>query len=151
MKMAIRNPNDLAMGILLLAIGVTGVLLCASLPTGSALRMGPGFVPMAAATALVCFGACIVFRGMTVSGPVLEGWAWRPLILVLASVGMFLGGMASLGLVAAIAATVLTAAAASRETRWGPAMALAIGLSAGCAGLFVGALGLPFTLWPSLR
>jgi putative tricarboxylic transport membrane protein len=150
-KLAIRNPNDMAIGAMLFAIGVIGIVLCWHLPRGTAARMGPGFVPVTAAVALVVFGVFIAARGLMISGPALSRWAWRPLALVLGSVAVFVAAMPMLGFVAAIMATVLTAAAGSAQTRWGSALALAVGMGVGCAALFVWALGLPFPLWPMVR
>ena len=70
------------------------------------------------------------------------------LLVVLGAVTAFGLLIESTGLLLAVVATILLGGLASRESRPLELAALAVGLAAFCAGLFVYGLGLPIPLWP---
>jgi hypothetical protein len=74
--------------------------------------------------------------------------AWRPLVMILASIALFAVLFSTLGLIAACIGTVLVAGAATAPVRWRQLLLCGAVVAAFSALLFVKGLGLPFRLWP---
>lgn len=145
----IKSLNDLLFGALLICIGAVAILLLRPLRAGTALDMGPGYMPMALGMIAIALGLLIAARGLLVEGPAPERWPLRPLAAILAAIGVFMA-VQRIGLVAAVAAVTMIAALADTRIRWREAMALAAFLSLFTALVFAVGLGLPFPLWPQI-
>ncbi|HWV41319.1 tripartite tricarboxylate transporter TctB family protein, partial [Pseudorhodoplanes sp.] len=66
----------------------------------------------------------------------------------LASVVFFGATVRPLGLIIASFFTLMIAAAASKEVRWGESIIWSAVLTAACVALFIYGLNLPLQLWP---
>jgi len=135
-------------GLLLVAFGVLGLALGASLDIGTPRRMGPGFFPRILSWLLIGIGAGISLAGArdATAERVLPS-AWRPLAMVTIALLCFQLLIDRLGLVAATVAVVGIAALGGRDARWREVAALAALLALGTVLLFVKALDLPIPLW----
>jgi hypothetical protein len=145
----VRGWNDVLFGIFLIVAGLVGLMLNWELRAGTAMRMGPGYVPILLSWLVLGFGGLMLGRGFIVEGPPPEPLRIRPMLAILAAVGSFLF-VRELGLLPGVAIVTLIACAGDRETRWLQSAALAIGLSAFAGLVFVQLLGLPFPLWPAI-
>ena len=141
--------RDLIAGLMFAAWGIAGLWLASEYPRGTALRMGPGYMPVMLCWGLVLLGGAIAIKGALRAGAKLTGWHLRPLVLVLAAILAFAALIEPAGLALATLAIVLIGAAAGLEFRFGEALALALGLAAGTVGLFVYGLKLPMPVWPA--
>ncbi|MBS7701265.1 tripartite tricarboxylate transporter TctB family protein [Chelatococcus sp. YT9] len=97
-------------GILFIAIGLTALMIARHYPTGSALSMGPGFVPMIVSSLLLGLGVLLFCRSILQRNETQERVtiAWRPLLLVTgAIVGFAL--LIQFGLVVAVTYLVIAA------------------------------------------
>lgn len=146
--MRVRNANDVCAGLFLIGVGAVGEWAAAGLRVGSAVRMGPGYVPQLLGWVVIGFGAAILARGLLAEGPRAEPWALRPLVLIPASIAAFGLTVERLGLVAAVLATVILARLAGRNGRPLETALLGLGLAAFCVLVFVRALGLTLPVWP---
>lgn len=144
----LRNQQDLAAGAFLILIAVLAYVFSDNLPIGKLVNMGPGYVPRVLAWALAILGVIIAGKAFTIDGPALEGWAWRPLAALTASVLVFALLLERAGLVIAIIATVTVARFAAPGAKLVPVLALSIGLGVGSLALFTYGLGLPLRAWP---
>ena len=137
----IRTP-DVGSGILFMAFALLGFFLSWDLPTGSAMSMGPGYLPQMISGILLVFGLLVSAAGLARASEVMPiaGWSWAALTLILISVGAFAIAIERLGLVVAIILTALIAIAAGRESRWAEAVMLTAGLSVFSVVLFVYAI-----------
>ena len=144
----LRNQQDLAAGAFLILVAVLAYVFADNLPIGKLVNMGPGYVPRVLAWALAILGVIIAGRAFTIDGPGLEGWAWRPLAVLTASVLVFALLLEHAGLVIAIIATVTVARLAAPGMKPIPILALSIGLALGSLALFSYGLGLPLRAWP---
>jgi hypothetical protein len=120
-------------GVLFTAIGLTALLLARHYPTGSALSMGPGFVPMIVSSLLLGLGVLLFFRGILHRDEEEERVTitWRPLLLVTAAIAGF-ALLIQFGLVVAVAYLVITAwiADPNRSRRALPALvAIGVGMT----------------------
>jgi len=117
---------------------------------GTAMRMGPGYMPVLLAWIVCGFGVALCGRALVLAAPPPGAFAWRPTLCVGGAIAAF-SAIERIGMVGAIVALVLLACAADRETRWREAAPLAGVLAAFSALLFAKALGLPLPLWPDFR
>ena len=144
--------QDLWAGLLFVATGCAALLLGRDLNVGSAADMGEGFVPIAMAIALVALGAMVIatawWRGPGEPGSRVETMHWRPPLFVTAAVLAFVTALEPLGLVAAIAVSVIAANFAGQPLRARSLLVLVCVLSLGVMAVFVWGLGLPLHALP---
>ncbi|MGE0224566.1 MAG: tripartite tricarboxylate transporter TctB family protein [Acetobacteraceae bacterium] len=144
----LRNPQDLAAGLFLVAFAAFAWYLASDLPMGRLVRMGPGYLPVVLCWLLGGIGVIIAARGFTIEGPRLERWAWRPLIALCASLIVFGFLLERAGLALTIIATTLIASLAAPGIRWISTLILGAVLAVMSTILFVWLLGLPLQIWP---
>lgn len=144
-----RSWNDILFGTFLIVSGAVGIFLIGDLRLGTAMRMGPGYVPVLLCWLSIGFGTVIGLRGFVTTGPPLAAWALRPLLAVSAAIGLFMS-VERIGLSAAVIGVTLIACLGDRETRWAHAFGLAVLLAIFASIVFVRVLGLPFPLWPAV-
>lgn len=136
-------------GTFLILVALLAFYLTGTLGKGSTSSLGPGFVPTMFAALQLLLGLIMVGHGLLRAGEAPEPWHLRPLVLVLLSVAFFAGTIQKMGLVIALSGLVLISCTANRGTTWREALALAVGSVLVAALLFVKALGLPISLWPT--
>ena len=148
MRLRVQSPRDVGGALLLIVIA--GLLWWGqrSLRMGTAVNMGPAYVPNILAWCILGVGILLIFRSLRVSGPKLKAFAWRPLITVIGSLLVFAALIESAGLVSAGVATVMICAAAIAGYRWKSTALLAATLTAFSIALFKVGLGLAMTVWP---
>lgn len=139
----IPNPKDFWTGIVFVAFGAAGVLLAREYPFGTAFKMGPGYFPTVLGLLLAGVGLLIVLRGLFRSGTAVSAFAYRELILVLLGTVLFGLLLRGAGLIVAVLLLVGISAPASRQFRWGPTVALGVGMATFCVLVFAKALGMP--------
>jgi hypothetical protein len=144
----LRLNRELVAGLMFAAFGAAGLWIASEYPRGSALRMGPGYMPVMLSWGLMLLGGIIAIKGMITAGATLTGWHLRPLILVLTAIVAFALLIEPAGLAIATVAIVLVGAAGGLEFRFSEALALAFGLAAGAVALFVFGLKLSMPVWP---
>lgn len=139
-----RPSRDLTAGAIFLLIAVAFGWEATNYEMGRAIRMGPGFIPMALAIFLAILGASVAFVGISKhndaeSGPV----AWRGILLVCVALVIFGAYARALGLVPVVfLCTVITSLASTRNTVVA-ALGIAALLAVLCWIVFKVGLGLP--------
>ena len=146
--MRVRSPDDLGIGLILLAFAAIGFWLCWDLRIGTASHMGPGYMPFALCFILIGLGLVLCARGLAIDGRPFEHWKLKPLLIISISIAFFSFAIERLGLVIAVIGLVFIGSFADSETRRGESALLSIGLAAFCVLVFVKLLGLPMQLWP---
>lgn len=148
------DDRDLWSGVAFVAIGVAALALGRGLTIGTAAEMGEGYVPIAMALLLIALGTLIALlawlRGPPAPERRLETMRWRPLLFVTAGILAFAAALESLGLIAAIAASVVVANFAGEPLRARPLLILICVLSLGVMGVFLWGLGLPVNALPRI-
>ena len=116
------------------------------LKIGRALRMGEGYFPFVLGLVLAGFGLLVAFQALKVRD---EPWgtiSWRGLILITVAMVFFGIAIRNLGLVPALAGSVMIAAYATRETTPWTVAGLAVGITGFCVIIFRYGLGMPLDL-----
>ncbi|KRR06025.1 hypothetical protein CQ12_02520 [Bradyrhizobium jicamae] len=140
--------QDLLFGLFLVAVATGTLVATRNLTVGHAADMGPGYMPRVVAFALMGFGLFFTGRGLWRMRVGIAPVQLRPLLAILASVGVFALTAERLGLAIASIVTVILASLATREGRVVETIAFAILLSGAAVLLFVKLLGLPIPIWP---
>lgn len=146
----LRNQQDFAAGLFLVAFALLARYFASDLAMGRLVRMGPGYLPVVLSWILLGLGILIALRGFVTDGPRLEAWAWRPLIAISAALIAFGLLLQHAGLVVAIVATTLISSFAGRGAPLISMLLLGLGLAAGSTAMFLWGLGLPLNIWPEL-
>lgn len=144
-EMIFRN-KDVLSGLLFLLVAGVFAYGAHRLQLGSTLRMGPGYFPLVLCGILGVLAVITILNGVrkasvdTATAPL----AWGR-TLVICCAGLFFAlALGPLGLPIAVFGAVLIAAAASREFRLLPGLALAVLTALGAWIIFAEALDLPF-------
>ena len=141
------NKKDLIAATIFIVTGLSfSIYSWLWLKIGRAFRMGEGYFPIVLGLVLVGLGLLVAFRALRAQD---EPWgriSWRALILITAAIVFFGVAIRNLGLVPALAGSIVIAAFATRETTPGTVIGLAVGLTAFCVAVFSYGLGLPLDL-----
>lgn len=142
------SGNDLAAGVLCLAIAAIALFNVSNLRFGNVMRMGPGFTPTVLAWALAGFGIALIVLALVRGADKMEAWKIRPIMAVGAAIMVFSVGMQHLGLFTTAFVTTLIGGLATSDSRWHEVLLMALALAAGCHVLFIVALGMPLRALP---
>jgi putative tricarboxylic transport membrane protein len=140
-------------GLMFVGVAIFGLIVSRDYPVGTTLRMGTGYVPRLLCWILLGLGLLILFQGVRAAlasgeGDRLEGWGWRPLVFVTASLVIFGLALERLGLVISILLVTGVGALASPMLRPVETIAAAVVLIALSWGIFIFGLGLTIPVWP---
>lgn len=146
----VRNWNDMLTGLTLISIACFALWLAMGLKAGSALRMGPAWLPRASCFLLIGLGLLISARAFFGEDTRSESWAPRPLVFISAAIAFFVVAVERLGLPLTILGVVGISALADVEARWRETAVLGAILALCSTLIFVKALGLPIPIWPGI-
>jgi Tripartite tricarboxylate transporter TctB family len=138
-------------GLMLIAIGTAAIAIARHYPFGTALRMGPGYVPIVLGAILIVFGVSLLGAALRGGEKIAGGWSLRALVLLPLALVLFGLLMEHGGFVPAMLILVFASAAASAEFKLRDALLLSLGLTALSVVLFVWLLGLPYPLIAGLN
>lgn len=139
------DATDAVAGVVFIALGAGfGLSALLGLEIGTALRMGPGYVPLALAAVLLTLGVLILLSSLKAPGAPVGPLAWRGMAFILPAPVLFGLAVRPLGFVPAVFAATLLAAFAAPRMRPGPALILAVAVTLFATLVFSVALGLPF-------
>jgi putative tricarboxylic transport membrane protein len=138
-----KNPRDFWTGVIYVAFGAGAVVIARDYGLGSAFRMGPGYFPTVLGGLLIAIGLVSLVRSVIRTGDPLPPARIKGLLAVTAATVGFGALVRGAGLVVALPLLVVVSAAASARFRWGPALALAAGLTVFCTVVFLKGLGVP--------
>ena len=142
--------DDAIAGMMFVAIGAAGLWIGQDYQVGTAIRMGPGYVPRALCFILIALGVLIVLSAVAVRPARSEPPPFRllPLVLIPIAIIAFALALTKLGLVAATALLVIISAFADKGQRPVEIIGTLIVLTLLTVGVFVWGVGIPLSLWP---
>ena len=98
---------------------------------------------------VLVIGVLVALRSIRATAEKFEGWAWRPLILVVTATFAFAASIERLGLVVAIFLSIGIGGLASSDAKPLHLLILAATLSAFSAIVFIYGFRLPAPIWPT--
>lgn len=147
MKVELRENRDFLSGLMFIVIGLGAIFIARDYPIGSALRMGPGYFPVALGGILFLMGLYVMVQGLIKKEEVKGNWSVRALIVLPLAVVIFGLLVERAGFVPALLVLTVISAAAGGEFKWREVLILAAALTAGSVGLFIYGLGMPYPLF----
>ena len=149
--MTITSPRNFWAGLMFLAFGLFfAVWAVTNYQMGTAVRMGPAYFPAVLGGLLAFLGLAVLSMSMTVKGPRVDRFHFRPLLLILGANVVYGYAMKPLGLVLATALLVFISAFGGHEFKWKEVTLLYVFLIVFSVLVFVKGLTLPFPLWPEV-
>jgi hypothetical protein len=148
MRLRVKSPRDAGGAVLLLIVAALLLIGQQSLPRGTAVNMGAGYVPHILGWGIMLIAVLLAARAIRISGPSLNPIPWRPLVTILGSFFVFAILIERVGLAAAAMTTILTAAAATAGFQWKSNLLLALTLTAFSIIVFKFGLGIAVGVWP---
>ena len=146
--MRIRSTQDLATGLLFVAVGLAAYWIGADYNMGSAQRPGTGVLPRILSVCLMGSGILLWIKALVADGPGLGHWAWRPMIMVTLATIAFALLIDPAGIVVAMVVSMTLAALGTPETRWREFVVFSLIMLAMGLGMFIYGLGMPIKVLP---
>lgn len=146
--MRLRWGEDLATGLLFIAIGVGALIVGWDYPMGSLQKPDTGVLPHMLAWGLIGIGGVLLCKSITMGDVAIEGWSWRPLIMVTIATVAFGLTIDRLGLVVAMILSMVLSSQGSDETRWREFSIFVAIMIASSWAVFIWLLGMPIPVWP---
>jgi hypothetical protein len=144
----LRSGQDLLCGALFAAVGAGALWIGRNYPMGTPARLGSGVFPWLLSWGLIGVGAIIFVKGLLTDGKRLEGWAWRPVLLITLAAVAFALLIEPAGLVATMLVVMALGALAGdghtlRELSVFMAVMIVLALV-----IFIWGLGMPIRVFP---
>lgn len=149
--MKIKSQKDFWSGLMFIAIGIGFAWGATNYNFGSSARPGPGYFPFGLGVLMAILGAAVLFGALTVEtddGDPIGAWAFRPLVIIMASVALFGYLLPRLGMALSLPLLIVMASLASTEFRWKDALLSVVVLTTGSWIIFIKGLNLVIPLWP---
>ena len=150
--MKIKSQKDFWSGLMFIVVGIGFAWGALNYNFGSSARPGPGFFPFGLGVLMAILGGMVLFKAMVVEtddGEPLGQWAWKPLITITATVGIFGYTLPHLGLAMALPILVTIASLAGDEFHWKDVLLNCVVLTIGSWAIFIKGLNLVIPLWPT--
>jgi hypothetical protein len=147
----IKSQRDFWSGLMFIAAGVVFAVGATNYSMGSSARPGPGYFPLLLSVIMAILGAIVLFKSLVIEsegGDRIGSIAWRPLLVILASIAVFAVMIDRLGMVLAVPALIAISSLAGDEFRWRGVLISAVVLTVFSWVIFVWGLKLTIPVWP---
>jgi hypothetical protein len=128
--------KDFLSGLMFIAFGLAALYFGRKLAMGTAVRMGPGYVPHMLAYIMMGLGFLITIVALVTAGEPAEAPKWRPITLVTIGIVVFALLFERAGLFPALVALILIASAGGDEFKLTEVLANMAVLTLICIGVF---------------
>ena len=149
--MRIKSQRDFWSGLMFVVVGIIFAVGATNYSMGSSARPGAGYFPLLLSVIMAILGAIVLFKSLTIETPggdPIGHIAWKPLIIIVASIAVFAVTIELLGMVVSIPILIFIAGLAGDEFHWRDVIANAIVLTIGSWGIFIVGLKLTIPVWP---
>ena len=150
--MKIKSQKDFWAGLMFIVVGLGFSFGALDYSFGTSARPGPGYFPFGLGILLGILGALTLFEALTIEtadGEPIGAFAWKPLLIIIASIVMFGVLRPRAGMIISLPLLVIVSALAGDEFHWGEAIANAAILTAGSWLVFIYGLNLTIPMWPT--
>ena len=149
--MKIKSQRDFWSGLMFVTVGVVFAVGATGYSMGSSARPGAGYFPMILSVAMVLLGAVVLFKSLTIEtegGDPVGAFAWRPLLVIVASIAMFGFALPVLGMFMTIPLLIIMVSFAGDEFGWIGVILNCLVLTLGSWVIFIWGLNLTIPLKP---
>ena len=150
--MRIKSERDFWSGVMFVAVGIGFAVGASNYALGTSARPGPGYFPLMLSVIMAILGAIVLFKSLTIEtegGDPVGSFAWRPLIIVVASITVFGLLLPRAGMFITIHILIVMVSFATTEFRWLGVLIAAAVLTLFAWLVFVVGLKLTIPLWPA--
>jgi hypothetical protein len=137
------NGKDFWTGVIYIFFGTSAILIARGYVMGTAVKMGPAYLPSILGGLLILIGFISLIRSVWKQQTPISRITIKGLILVFVSTVLFGLLVRKTGLVVTLPLMVLVSASASKDFRWIPSILMALGLTLFCTFVFLKGLGIP--------
>ncbi len=146
MRPFVRNEKDFWTGVIYVSFAFVFLIVSRAYGMGTAVKMGPAYFPTILSALLMVIGITSVVRSFLKPGSPVGAFAFKGIVLIIASIVLFGFIVRPTGLIVALPAMVIISSFASRQFRWQYALAFAVGLTIFCVLIFQKGLGVPLPI-----
>ncbi len=150
--MRIKSQRDFWSGVMFLAVGIVFAVGARNYSLGTSARPGPGYFPLMLSVLMAILGAVVTFKALTIEtegGDRIGDVAWRPLLIIVASIAVFGATITWLGMVISIPILIAISSLAGDEFHWRDVIINAVVLTVASWLIFIVGLKLTIPMWPS--
>ena len=150
--MKIKSQRDFLSGLMFLVVGIVFAVGATNYSWGTSARPGAGYFPLILSVIMAILGAVVLFKALTIEtegGDPVGDIAWRPLIVIVASIAAFGVTLPWLGMLAAVPVLIVMVSLAGDEFGWKGVIVNSVVLTAFAWFVFVWGLKLTIPLWPN--
>jgi hypothetical protein len=149
----IKSQRDFFSGLMFLVAGVVFAIGATNYSMGSSAKPGAGYFPLILSALMAILGAVVLFKSLTIEtegGDLIGPIAWRPLIVIVASIAIFGATINQLGLLISVPVLILISSLAGDEFKWLGVLINCVVLTFFSWLIFVYGLKLTIPVWPSV-
>ena len=150
--MKIKSQRDFYSGLMFLLVGILFAWGATSYSMGTPANPGAGYFPLMLGIILAGLGGIVLFKSLTIEtegGDPIGDIAWRPLLVIVASITTFGFLLPRMGLVFTVPLLIFMVSLAGGDFRWKGVLVAAVVLTAFSWAVFVKGLSLVIPLWPA--
>ena len=150
--MKIKSQRDFWSGLMFMTVGVIFAVGATNYSMGTSARPGAGYFPMILSVVMALLGAVVLFKSLTIEtegGDPIGAFAWRPLLVIVASISMFGFALPVLGMFVTIPLLIIMVSFAGDEFGWIGVLLNCVVLTAGSWFIFIWGLHLTIPLKPA--
>lgn len=146
----LTHKQDFWAGATFLVAGVSFAIGATQYSLGASARPGPGYFPLGLGVLLALLGAAVLMGAVRsgAKGQAVGRVAWKPLVVVVASIAVFGAALPRLGMAVSLPLLVCMISAAGDEFRWRDVILSSAVLTVGSWAVFIKGLGLIIPVWP---
>jgi hypothetical protein len=147
----IKSQRDFWSGLMFIVAGVVFAVGATNYSMGSSARPGPGYFPLLLSVIMAILGAIVLFKSLVIEsrgGDRIGSIAWRPLLVILASIAVFAVMIDRLGMILSVPVLIAISSLAGDEFRWRGVLISAVVLTVFSWLIFVWGLKLTIPVWP---
>jgi len=148
----IKSQRDFWSVLMFLVAGVVFAVGATNYSMGSSARPGHGYFPLLLSIIMAIIGAIVLFKALVIEsegGDRIGAVAWRPLLVIVASIAVFALIIDRLGMIVTVPVLIAMSSLAGDEFRWRGVIVSAAVLTVGSWLVFVWGLKLTIPVWPT--
>lgn len=150
--MKIKSQRDFFSGLMFIVVGVIFAVGATNYSMGSSAKPGAGYFPLMLSVIMAILGAIVLFKSLTIEtegGDPVGDIAWRPLLVIVASITVFGLALPRLGMFVTIPLLIIMVSFAGDEFSWKGVIATSVMLTIGSWVIFIWGLNLTIPLKPA--